>query len=333
MNYATEFDFWEIQVFSYLEKLNWGLKAEITKISNLYRTAGQKGYFFRVVPNESLRVGQEGLYLDLEKGESFCPLESFPSNYLFQLNDFLLRFRHYLQLKLVPDIPVQFPAKRKFRPKQSYRWLYASEFKGLKVLLKQPQTPWEALVHLRMPFPNLVQCLGRCLHQGTTYLVFEDFGSTLHSFLESNQTYSKKQLALDLVKAVHSVHSKGLVHMNISPWSVFVDSVQSLRLGDFECVGSSCFKENNYTAPEVLVTEAAGAKVCPQTSCDVYSLGAVLYFIETKQHYQRSAFQSLFQTTSNPLLEQILPSMLSANPQLRPTSKEVFNYFAKLNKD
>lgn len=329
MNYAIEFEFWEMQVFSYLEKLNLGLKAEITKIRNLYRTAAQKGYFFEVVPNESLRVGQGGLYLDLEKGESFCPLESFPSNYLSQLNDFLLRFRHYLQLKLVPDIPVQFLPKHKFRPKQSYRWLYVSEFKGLKVLLKQPQTPWEALVHLRMPFPNLVQCLGQCLHQNTTYLVFEDFGSTLHSFLESNQTYSKQQLALDLVKAVYSVHSKGVVHMNISPWSVFVDSAQSLRLGDFECVGSSCFKEKNYTAPEVLVTEASGAKVCPQASCDVYSLGAVLYFIETKQHYQRSPLAK----TSNPLLEQLLPSMLNTNPQLRPTSKEVFKYFAKLNKD
>ncbi|MCH2207019.1 MAG: serine/threonine protein kinase [Lentisphaerales bacterium] len=96
------------------------------------------------------------------------------------------------------------------------------------------------------------------------------------------------QVAELLLKGLEALHSKGIVHGNISPKSIYIGNDGHLKLGDF---GSACEVSNLdeipigillYSSPEFL----KGQELIPQS--DFYSLGLTLYHL----YYGRPAFVS-----------------------------------------
>ena len=88
-----------------------------------------------------------------------------------------------------------------------------------------------------------------------------------------------RKLAVDMCEALVFIQKKGLIHRDIKPGNIFVDSMGQFKLGDFGVArtaektmgGMSKQGTENYMAPEVYFVRPYGASV------DIYSLGIVLY--------------------------------------------------------
>ncbi len=88
-----------------------------------------------------------------------------------------------------------------------------------------------------------------------------------------------RQLAEDICEALVFCQQKNLIHRDIKPGNIFVDSMGRFKLGDFGVArtaektmgGLSKQGTENYMAPEVYFGRPYGGSV------DVYSLGMVLY--------------------------------------------------------
>lgn len=111
--------------------------------------------------------------------------------------------------------------------------------------------------------------------------------------LTSLQEYQRKncmdetavrKLASDICQALAFCQTKHLIHRDIKPGNVFVDSMGHFKLGDFgvartaEKTISNMSKQGteNYMAPEVYYGRKYGANV------DIYSLGMMLYRLMNK---------------------------------------------------
>jgi hypothetical protein len=89
-------------------------------------------------------------------------------------------------------------------------------------------------------------------------------------------------LAVTLITRLEELHAAGIVHGDLSPANFMVDSSGTLRMIDFEvsCQAEApstqgAFGVRGYTAP----ARMAGA--APRREHDLYSLGAILYFLVT----------------------------------------------------
>lgn len=128
----------------------------------------------------------------------------------------------------------------------------------------------------------------------TGFLVMEYLpGGTLKNYLEKNkkvkqgESFEKAELLRPVMEALHQLHSKGIVHCDISPDNIMFGDDGKVKLIDFgaakvlseggkECESTSDFKERilkeQYAAPEQY---ANPEKQGPWT--DVYEICAVLY--------------------------------------------------------
>ncbi len=78
----------------------------------------------------------------------------------------------------------------------------------------------------------------------------------------------------DMCNALSAFREKGIIHHNIKPENIYVDSIGNYKLGDFgvyEMGSDSNTQINSYTAPEIYRGENI------DTNSDIYSLGIVLY--------------------------------------------------------
>lgn len=123
------------------------------------------------------------------------------------------------------------------------------------------------------------------------------------------------QMACELLRALSALHRLGFVHGNVSSQTVLFDDrvgVRLVGLGHCEKVGDwvTCFRQaNRYTPPEVQTGrfEASSAQ-------DVYSAGMVIADLWGHE----------FLTT------QIAREMLSPDPEMRPTARELLPLFVDL---
>mmetsp|Transcript_19047 Transcript_19047/g.44461 ORF Transcript_19047/g.44461 Transcript_19047/m.44461 type:complete len:367 (+) Transcript_19047:105-1205(+) len=117
------------------------------------------------------------------------------------------------------------------------------------------------------------------------YVVTELLEADLGSVLKSSQeiTEEHRQFFLyQILRGMKYVHSAGVVHFNLRPWSLLVDSNCDLKISDFT-MAHFCENEHaerspedrvlqsvRYKAPEVLCLTAPFGK-----PCDVWSIGCI----------------------------------------------------------
>src|ERR671919_2796399 len=132
--------------------------------------------------------------------------------------------------------------------------------------------------------PNIVSIYDRGEAEGTYYIAMEHLdGRTLKELIVARGPAPPK-IAIEYVRqilaALRFAHRKGIVHRDIKPHNVLVDSEGRVKVTDFGIAraGASQMTETGsiigtaqYLSPE----QARGAPV-DQTS-DVYSVGIVLY--------------------------------------------------------
>lgn len=159
------------------------------------------------------------------------------------------------------------------------------EFEKFKQSLLQEG---ESLVRLRC-IPEVVHCLDSFEANNTAYVVMEYLeGRDLKHYVREERG-TRNPLSIDeavyytilLLNALSKVHKHNILHRDISPDNIYLMNNGALKLIDFGSArklssGSMTgFHKPGYTAPEML----AGDKEGPYT--DIYSAGAVLYFLLT----------------------------------------------------
>ena len=117
---------------------------------------------------------------------------------------------------------------------------------------------------------------------GWDILIRMELLESLVSYQLREGTFSEEQiisLGIDIARALSICHKKGIVHRDIKPGNIFVNTAGDFKLGDFGVAralekttgGLSKKGTESYMAPEIYRGKAYGKTV------DIYSLGIVLY--------------------------------------------------------
>ncbi|KAD7478885.1 hypothetical protein R6Q59_005303 [Mikania micrantha] len=156
---------------------------------------------------------------------------------------------------------------------------------------------WQNLDH-----PNVTKMIGASMSMNTNsghknkksntesnFCIVSEYAKkgTLRSYLSKN--HHKKlpmkivyQFALDIAKGLSYLHSKKIIHRDVKPENILIDSQNRMKLADF---GESVLESlelvfmsgevgtRGYMAPEVMSKKVYGHK------CDVYSFGICLWEI------------------------------------------------------
>jgi WD40 repeat protein len=178
----------------------------------------------------------------------------------------------------------------------------------------------EAEAAAGLQHPNVVAIHEVGVHEGQHFYSMDYVeGQTLAERAVNNPL--PPELAADYLKtiaeAVHYAHQRGILHRDLKPSNVLIDSLDRPHLTDFglakRLTGDSdltltgqLLGSPNYMPPE----QALGQRQAATIACDVYSLGAILYFLLTGR--PPFAAQSMTET-----LQQVLHS--------EPVSPQVLN--------
>ncbi|MBQ3164174.1 MAG: serine/threonine protein kinase [Lachnospiraceae bacterium] len=160
--------------------------------------------------------------------------------------------------------------------KQQYIQAYKAFQKEIEIVKK--------LKGLKKPYPDcVIQYVDSFVENNTMYLITELVkGKSMEEYISEGKNYSIRTSMLSLVKIVEQIHRMGILHRDIKPANIMIQPDGRVTLIDF---GSACFRSDKeeqiqfvsrgYSAPELY----NGGKSNRQT--DVYSIGAVLYYILT----------------------------------------------------
>lgn len=197
----------------------------------------------------------------------------------------------------------------------------------------------------RLSHPNIVQVYdaGEAELDGrvASYLVMEHVsGGDLKDLIEKEGSVSTERLARlgeEVSDGLSHAHEQGVIHRDIKPHNILLDSYGGAKLADFgiaRALDATSFTQSGaylgtalYSSPEQL----QGEEVTPKS--DVYSLGATLYEAATggppfagsplevaSQHVSKEPEPP---DTGNGELDALILDCLEKKPDHRPTAGEV----------
>ncbi|WP_445282918.1 protein kinase domain-containing protein [Streptomyces sp. DSM 118148] len=205
----------------------------------------------------------------------------------------------------------------------------------------------EAVLLARLQHPGLVTVYDSGRQDGRTYLVMQLVeGPTLHSVLESGPLPEGRVAALGagLARALAHVHRADIVHRDVKPSNVLLDSAGEPHLADF---GIALLADaTRQTAPDVLTGTAAYLAPeqveggCVGPAADVYALGLVLLeCLKGELEYPgtplEAAVARLLRAPElpawlSPELAALLRTMTAKDPGARPDAEQCAQTLAAL---
>ncbi|MGI0026610.1 MAG: protein kinase domain-containing protein [Nitrosopumilaceae archaeon] len=179
-----------------------------------------------------------------------------------------------------------------------------TDSRGREVILKSPRinggNPYllcldklkveaEILRELSNPgHPNLVRYIDDSAQNNSFYLVLEKInGKSLKEMAENNPVPERDAIKylVAILDVVKYVHTKGVVHRDITPHNILLDPIRGPVLIDF---GTA---KHGYTQMSAAGSETIVGKMnwsCPHqfqgqsnSSCDIYSVGTVMFYLLT----------------------------------------------------
>ncbi|MEA2019319.1 MAG: serine/threonine-protein kinase [Campylobacterota bacterium] len=120
------------------------------------------------------------------------------------------------------------------------------------------------------------------------YIIYNYFkNGDLKHYIKANGALSESQvkiLLLDMIEALHLIHTNNIIHNDIKPFNIFIDEdggfvlsdfgLSENRRGSFDDISRSIKGTMEYIAPEKFKKEYS-------YTSDIYSLGCVLFFALT----------------------------------------------------
>lgn len=148
----------------------------------------------------------------------------------------------------------------------------------------------EAKASLRLNHKNIVKAYSVGDYKGRPYLLLEYVeGDTLKDYIAQRGRLSPTEavgLACQILDALQEAHSQGIIHRDIKPQNVIVNSRGEAKLADFGIArevsaetrtfdGKNVLGSVHYISPEQAQGQTAGAE------SDLYSVGVTLYELLT----------------------------------------------------
>lgn len=151
----------------------------------------------------------------------------------------------------------------------------------------------EAAAAARLDHPHIVPVYEFGEHESAHFLAMQFMeGGTLQQHFAKNRATPREagQVMQAVARAVEHAHARGVLHRDLKPGNVLLDSNDGPRVGDFGLarvvedessltLSRAVLGTAAYMAPEI----AVGGAACATTASDVYGLGAILYELLTGQ--------------------------------------------------
>jgi eukaryotic-like serine/threonine-protein kinase len=182
----------------------------------------------------------------------------------------------------------------------------------------------EARAVAQLSHPHIVTVIDRGSSDGSQFIVFEFVdGENLKQLIERTGPLPidrAVELGIEIADALAFAHAHDLVHRDVKPQNVLVDTTGSAKVTDFGIARSldvergvtqtgTVLGTSNYLSPE----QASGAPVTPAS--DIYSLGVVMYEVLTGEVPFRGdnlVVVAMKHVTEHP------PSLLDQRPDVPP---------------
>ena len=153
----------------------------------------------------------------------------------------------------------------------------------------------EAEAAADLDHPNIVAIYEVGEHQGQHFFSMrlvegEDLAARMSASHRACPGTVAAGLVAKVARAVHYAHRRGLLHRDLKPGNILIDSKGEPHVTDFGLakrldtratitLSATTVGTPSFMAPE----QASGKALRPTTAVDIYSLGAILYFLLTQR--------------------------------------------------
>lgn len=166
----------------------------------------------------------------------------------------------------------------------------------------------EARLSSQLIHPNIVITYDAGFERNIFFMALEYIdGTGLHSRVKQGpmEPVQAAEIVFNVCHALHYIHEKGLVHMDVKPANIMVTRIGEVKLMDFgiarvlktKKASDECSGSVPYMSPE-----QTGAKYESDHRSDIFSLGVVLYeLLSGKRPFPgENAFQMIYNILNTP---------------------------------
>ena len=252
---------------------------------------------------------------------------------------------------------------------------YAAKVMSKKYLSKNQLIDPEITIHLAMDHPNIVKIIDTFETSQEIVTILELCDSDLNCYVKTKNLSEDeiKNLLIQIVHGLQYIHSKGIIHRDIKPGNILLcnnnqennsnnnqennsnnnqennsqennkqENNKAAKICDFGMAILNTSEKDicgtpNYIAPESITKDCYG-NVNPSFACDIWSLGATIYFMVTgkapfatddvKETYsliRRASYKYPNIKISNELKD-LINRMLIVNPKERISLNDIVKH-------
>ena len=186
-------------------------------------------------------------------------------------------------------------------------------------------------------FPTIIKCHGFIKERAQVVLQLEyAFGGSIANTVLMMHEFEAWRILAHVSAALHHLHSKGFIHLDISPANILQcngNGCYIYKLADFGTVlengkfDSFCEGAGPYAAPEALYFPNTPYAVSQKA--DIWSFGALMYEVVTHHKVPRDSDgydairNGTFDLSLVPQEFQIIKQMLKVDPDQRPAAADL----------